>query len=67
VMAQETFVGAAMLLDQSGLSAAQLQSNVASKWWSTQAALDTMKAQGIETAVQNGLKSAYQRAKELNG
>ena len=64
-IAQETFVWSAILLDQSWLSATQLKTNVASKGGSTQAALDTMKNEGIETAVQKWIKSAYARAKEL--
>ena len=66
LIAKETFIGAAKVLDQSWQSAAQLRQNVTSKKWTTQAALETMKKKGIEKIVQEGMKAAYKRAKELS-
>jgi len=65
-IAQETFIWSALLLDQSWLSATQLKNNVASKWGSTQAALDAMKEQWIEKTIQSWIHAAHKRAKELN-
>jgi len=66
VIAQETFVGSALLLDQSVQSASQLKANVTSKGWTTEAAIQTMKDEWIEEIIKNWINAAYTRAQSLN-
>ncbi len=66
MIARETFIGSAKLLDQSWLPAHQLRKNVTSKWWTTQAALETMKKKWVDKGIQSGMVQAYKKAKKLN-
>lgn len=64
-IAQETFIGSAILMDHTDLSASQLKTKVSSPGGTTEAAIKTMKEKWIESIIQDWIQSAYQRAKQL--
>ena len=63
----QTAVGAAAMLRESGQSATELRKMVASPGGTTAAALSRLEAGGYETLVQQAVRAAYERAKELGG
>ena len=66
MIAKHTYIGSAKLLETSWLAVSQLKKNVTSKWWTTEAALETMKKKWMDKAVQAGIIAAYKRAKKLS-
>jgi pyrroline-5-carboxylate reductase len=64
-LAQETIAGAAQLAMQSTESAASLRERVTSKGGTTHAAITSMEADGVKTAVIRALHAARTRAEEL--
>ncbi len=64
-LAAQTLHGSGLLLQQSGESAATLRERVTSKGGTTEAALNTFRAEGFEKMIAAGLKAAVARAKEL--
>jgi len=65
-ISESTFVGAALLLEDSKESAASLREKVTSKGGTTKAALDSMDSNNIDKIVIEGIESARRRAEELN-
>ena len=64
-LAQATFAGAAALAMQSDEAPATLRERVTSKGGTTFAALESMRADGIQPAIVRALLAAQQRAREL--
>lgn len=65
-LARQTVIGAAALLDESGLPATQLRQNVTSPNGTTQAALDVlMGSDGLPQLMRETVQAALKRAKEL--
>ncbi|MCJ7604931.1 MAG: pyrroline-5-carboxylate reductase, partial [Dehalococcoidales bacterium] len=60
-----TLLGAAHLLETSGKSASELRHNVTSKGGTTERALQTLELGGFSTLVDDAVKAAYDRAREL--
>lgn len=65
LMVAQTALGAAKLTLESDESIATLCDHVVSPNGTTQKALDTMMAAGLEAAIQNGMSAAITRSKEL--
>ncbi|MDB2438113.1 pyrroline-5-carboxylate reductase [Hellea sp.] len=64
--ARQTIIGAAGLLENSDLSAAELRKNVTSPNGTTEAALDVlMGLEGLPTLMRDTVKAALKRAKDL--
>jgi pyrroline-5-carboxylate reductase len=63
--AGETLYGAGRLLHDSGESAATLRERVTSKGGTTAAALESFRQAGLEKIVENGVRAAMNRSKEL--
>jgi pyrroline-5-carboxylate reductase len=61
----QTIKGAALMMDQSGESAAVLRARVTSKGGTTEAALAAMSAAGFAEAIGKGMDAALARAREL--
>ncbi len=62
----QTFLGSAHLLAQSKEDAGRLREKVTSKGGTTQAALNVLKKQKVDTAFKKALAAAKKRAKELS-
>ena len=65
LLVQQTFEGATALWRQGSLSAGELRERVTSKGGTTAAALEYFQSHGAGEIIQDGLRKAYQRAKEL--
>lgn len=65
VLAQQTILGAALLLGQSEDSAGQLRRKVTSPGGTTQAALQYMESQNVRKAITDGILKAQARSIEL--
>ena len=65
VLAVQTMLGSAILLEKSGKSPAELRRNVASKGGTTEKALETFNKGGFSQLVAEAVEAAYRRAKEL--
>lgn len=65
LLSRQTTFGAAKLLDSSGETAAQLRKAVTSPGGTTAAAIDTLNASNCDGTINQALKNAYLRAKEL--
>lgn len=66
-LAEETFIGSALLLDTGGKTAAEWTAAVASKGGSTEAALRHFQEKGFDELFGGAIEEAHRRAKELNG
>ena len=66
-LAAQTMLGAANLLDKSGETAAELRRKVTSKGGTTARALSVFGEGKLSSIVQQAVKAAYLRAKELGG
>lgn len=64
-MVSQTLLGAAHLMQESDESPAELIRNVASKGGTTEKALQVFENGGLAGLVEDAMKAAYQRAKEL--
>ena len=64
-LVRQTLRGATELWQSSGTSPQRLREQVTSKGGTTAAALDSMNAAGVGSAIETGVKRAYERAKEL--
>ena len=64
ILARKTLIGAAKLLDETGLSAEELRRNVTSPGGTTQAAISTFKRLGFERIVEEAVRAAWKRARE---
>lgn len=65
VLAQQTFVGAAQLLVESGDTPQELRKRVSSPGGTTLAALDAMTHAGLQGVISAGANAAVHRSKEL--
>jgi len=65
LLAQQTFVGAAALVQHSGEAVPLLRERVTSKGGTTQAAISALDAAQVNTAFIQALRAAHQRAVEL--
>jgi len=65
-IASSTFIGAASILEKTDISATELRKKVTSKKGTTDAALNSMKKNGLERIINKAIDKAYNRAKELN-
>ena len=66
-MVSQTVLGAAHLMEESPESPAELIRNVASKGGTTARALEVFEKGGLAGLVEDAVKAAYQRSKELGG
>lgn len=64
-LANQTLLGASMLLEQSEEGAEELKRRVTSKGGTTEAALKTFDAKGIKQSLTDGFKAAKARSEEL--
>jgi pyrroline-5-carboxylate reductase len=64
-IAKGTFVGAAAYAAETEESVSELKAKVSSKGGTTAAAIKKMEEKGIDEVVKEGVKAAYNRAKEL--
>ncbi|MBU6414193.1 MAG: hypothetical protein KGS45_12050, partial [Planctomycetes bacterium] len=64
-LVNQTIKGAALMLAESGESAATLRARVTSKGGTTEAALATMQERGFSEAIALGMNAAAARAKQL--
>lgn len=67
LMASKTALGAARMLMTSGDSPQELRRKVTSPGGTTQAAIETMQARGVDEAIVAALKRACERGRELGG
>lgn len=65
LLARQTVIGSAHLLQQSKDSPAELRKKVTSPGGTTQAAIESLQNGGLPTLIDNALKAAEQRSKEL--
>ena len=65
LLAVETFIGAARLADHSDDPVGLLRERVTSKGGTTEAALNSFNADGINAAIQRGVHAAAARGREL--
>lgn len=65
-IASSTFIGAASILEKTDISVTELRKKVTSKKGTTDAAIKSMKKNGLERIVNKAIDKAYNRAKELN-
>lgn len=65
VLVRQTIAGAAMLLDASSDSAAELRRKVTSPGGTTEAAINTMESKRVRAAIVEAIKAAEARSKEL--
>jgi pyrroline-5-carboxylate reductase len=66
-LVSQTMLGSAHLLQQSGQPPAELRRNVTSRGGTTEAALKVFENGGFNKLVEDAIKAAYQRARELGG
>ena len=66
IIANNTFMWAANLLDKSNLNTLELRKNITSKWWTTQKAIETFEKNNFNLNIYDAIESAYIKAKELN-
>lgn len=66
ILAEQTFLGSAGLLQNSNQSATQLRLAVTSPKGTTAAAMDVLKKNNFDKIFINAVKSAFERAKELS-
>jgi len=64
-LAAQTCVGAARMVGESGLDAAQLRANVTSKGGTTEAAVNHLESAGLRAIFKAALQAADERAKQL--
>ncbi|MBI2384062.1 MAG: pyrroline-5-carboxylate reductase [Gammaproteobacteria bacterium] len=64
-LAQRTFIGAARMAESSGLDVSQLRANVTSKGGTTEAALRSLEAAGVQRIFDEALAAADRRGREL--
>ncbi|WP_414991095.1 pyrroline-5-carboxylate reductase family protein [Aeromicrobium sp.] len=67
VLATQTLVGAAALLDESGDEAAELRRRVTSPNGTTAAAVAAFDAAGVDAGLRAGIVAAARRSAELSG
>ena len=67
LLAARTFIGAAKLLEQSGQTPTDLRNAVTSPGGTTQAALESFEAHGLQQLVSQAAQAAKQRSIELSG
>lgn len=65
LLARETIIGAAMLLEQSKDAPAELRRKVTTPGGTTQAAIETMQAKGFEQMMIDAIVAAAKRSKEM--
>lgn len=65
-LATNTFLWAAMLMEQTDLSPEQLRSMITSKGWTTQAAIESFEKLWFDKIFNQWVLAAYYRAQELN-
>ena len=66
-MVSQTILGAAHLMQESDTSPAELIRNVASRGGTTERALQVFEKGNLKRLVEEAVKAAYQRSKELGG
>lgn len=66
-LAEHTCLGAAKMMLETGEPPAELRRKVTSKGGTTQAALEHMNAKGVGDAIQDAVKAAFNRGRELGG
>lgn len=66
IIADNTFIWSAKLLEQSLLTVEELRSNITSKWWTTQKAIESFEENWLDNIFKKWINSAYERAKDLN-
>jgi len=66
IIANNTLIWSAYLLDKSESSLENLRSNVTSKWWTTQKAIESFQNDWLENIFKKWIENAYQRAKTIN-
>jgi len=66
-LATQTCAGAAKLLAQSGKSPQELRAAVTSPGGTTQRAIETLEAAGVQAALVQAVRNAAQRSRELGG
>lgn len=66
LLAYNTFIWAASLLEKSNISVKKLRKNITSPWWTTQEAIDTLKNNNFNNCLNEAIESAYKKAKFLN-
>jgi len=67
LLVRQTVRGAAALWQSLGTAPGRLREQVTSKGGTTAAALDAFAAAGVGAGIETGVRSAYERAKELGG
>lgn len=65
MLAAQTCIGAASMIQNSGIDVAQLRAQVTSKGGTTQAALESLEAAGLRTIMAKALTAAQRRSMEL--
>ena len=65
LIARETFIGAAGLLDSTGMEISQMRASITSKKGTTEAALNQFKKCKLESVIRKGINKAKSRAEEL--
>ncbi len=65
MLAAQTCIGAASMIQNSGVDVAQLRAQVTSKGGTTQAALESLEGAGLRAIMAKALASAQQRSMEL--
>lgn len=66
VMVQQTLLGASKVWNKSEKPSNTMRNNVTSKGGVTEAAIDTMKKEGLDKAFKKGLSAANQKLNQLN-
>jgi pyrroline-5-carboxylate reductase len=66
VLAKETLIGAALMVDKSGKELKTLRENVTSPNGTTAAALQSFRDSGLKAMVYNAMKTARDRSIELS-
>lgn len=67
ILAKNTFHGASKLMQSTGETSETLRQRVTSPKGTTEAALESFQDAGLESIVQNALRAAEQRSRELGG
>ena len=65
-LVKQTFRGSVQLQSRSDMSMEEWMNKVASKGGTTEAALNSFKADDIESQIKKGVKAAFDRALELS-
>ena len=65
LLARQTIIGSAKLLGESERSAKELRLQVTSKGGTTEAAFEKFEGSNLKKVFFNGIRAAYERAKEL--